>query len=187
MRNVTKKTVGIMLATLTTAALAASAFAAEYTRPESSVGGGASSAPAGAVTSPTTVASAGSSTSVSTFSAPVSVSSSTVKDLAASGGTLVIEAPEATVSIDSSTITKAKKIDLTMKVYGSASRSVIDMRSKKDFGCEVEITVKTCKMSEAKLAKAHVYCNGEDLGKVELNDAGQPVVTATKGGKYIIK
>lgn len=62
-----------------------------------------------------------------------------------------------------------------------------DMRSKKDFGCEVKITVTTCKMSAEKLATAHVYCDGEDMGPVELDENGNPVITVTKGGEYIIK
>lgn len=42
-------------------------------------------------------------------------------------------------------------------------------------------------MSAKKLAKAHVYCDGEDLGPVELDENGVPVITVTKGGVYEIK
>ncbi len=37
------------------------------------------------------------------------------------------------------------------------------------------------------LANAHVYCNGEDMGPVELDEDGNPVITVTKGGEYVIK
>ena len=74
-----------------------------------------------------------------------------------------------------------------MKVYSSAKRAVVKMRSKKDFGCEVKIALTNCKMSAEKLENAHVYCDGEDLGPVVLNEDGVPVITVTKGGTYEIK
>lgn len=116
------------------------------------------------------------------------ITPSIMKDLAKSdNATLKISTPKATISIDSSTITKARNIDLSMNVVNSAKKTTIDMSSKKDFGCEVKITVTTCKMSSEKLAKAHVFCDGEDLGPVELDEDGNPIITVKKGGKYEIK
>jgi len=118
----------------------------------------------------------------------LSVKPSILKTLAKSENTVLeYVAPKATISIDSSTIKKARKIDLTMQVVNSKSKTTIDMRSKKSFGCEVKITLTKCKMSKAKLKAAHVYCDGEDLGPVELDENGNPVITVTKGGEYTIK
>lgn len=116
------------------------------------------------------------------------VATSVIRELAQSdNAVLEIVSPKATISIDSSTITKVRNVDLSMEVTNSKNRTTIDMRSKKDFGCEVKITVTTCKMSAEKLATAHVYCDGEDMGPVELDENGNPVITVTKGGEYIIK
>ena len=116
------------------------------------------------------------------------VSSSVMKSLSqAKDEILEIVAPKATMSIDSSTITKVRKVDLSSKIYSSKSRAVVRFRSAANFGCTVKITLTDCKMSPAALAKAHVYCGDEDLGPVELDEDGNPVITVTKGGKYEIK
>lgn len=116
------------------------------------------------------------------------ITTSVIKELAKSdNAVLEIASPKATISIDSSTIKKVRNVDLSMEITNSKNRTTIDMRSKKDFGCEVKITVTSCKMSPEKLAKAHVFCDGEDLGPVELDEDGNPVITVTKGGEYIIK
>lgn len=116
------------------------------------------------------------------------VATSVIRELAQSdNAVLEIVSPKATISIDSSTITRVRNVDLSMEITNSKNRTTIDMRSKKDFGCEVKITVTTCKMSAEKLATAHVYCDGEDMGPVELDEDGNPVITVTKGGEYTIK
>lgn len=116
------------------------------------------------------------------------IATSVIKELAKSdGAVLEIVSPKATITIDSSTITKVKNVDLSMEITNSKNRTTIDMRSKRDFGCEVKITVTTCKMSAEKLATAHVYCDGEDMGPVEIDEDGNPVITVTKGGEYVIK
>ncbi len=118
----------------------------------------------------------------------LSVKPSTIKDLAKKEDTVLeIVAPKATISIDSSTIKKAKNVDLTVKIVNSKSRTKLDFRSKKDFGCEVKITLTECKMSAEKLKNAHWYLNGEDMGPVELDEDGNPVITLTKGGEVEIK
>lgn len=118
----------------------------------------------------------------------LAVKSSDLKTLAAKKDTVLeFVAPKATISIDASTITKARKLDLSMQVTNSKSRTVINLRSKKAFGCEVKITLTECKMSAKKLASAHWYLDGEDMGPVVLDEDGNPVVTLTKGGKIEIK
>ena len=184
MRNAIKRTVSALLAVMTTAALTVTTFALGYDDDPGFAGSTpVTSSSTAAVT--TEVIEAGTVEVASLAS--VSVPYASIKNLAKAGGTLTIVSKQATITIDSSTIKKSRKIDLSMKVYGSTSRSVIDMRSRKDFGCDVQIVVTNCKMSAAKLAAAHVYCDDDDLGPVELNDAGQPVITVKKGGKYIIK
>lgn len=116
------------------------------------------------------------------------IATSVIKELAKSkDAVLEIVSPKATITIDSSTITKVRNVDLSMEITNSKNRTTIDMRSRRDFGCEVKITVTTCKMSAEKLATAHVYCNGEDMGPVEIDEDGNPVITVTKGGEYVIK
>ena len=122
----------------------------------------------------------------------------TVKKLAATEkGTLEIVAPKATISVDASTIKKVSKIDLSMSVKSANNSTRVVMKSDAKFGCEVKITVTDCKMKPAALKKAHVYVTKvdpktgkkvtEDLGLVELDENGNPVITATQGGEYTIR
>lgn len=187
MKN-TKKFVAALIAVATTASLAVTAFAADYgsaptfvPEPNSGV-----SVSASELNDAVTGASDTATVEVKTI-ASLPVSSKTIKELVKEGKTLEIVSSKATITVDPSTVTKVKKIDLSMKVISTTSKTRIKMRSKKDFGCDVKITVTDCKMSADALAKAHVYCNGEDLGAVELDENGNPVITVTKGGTYEIK
>lgn len=190
MRNGMKKALSVAVAVLTTATLAVTAFAADYADVPVF-----NSTPSETVSVKTeevkdVIAKAdNAAASVEVSSTQnLSLNASVMKALAGSKNTVLeIVSPKATISIDASTITKTRKIDLSAKVYGSEKRTVVKMRSVKDFGCEVKITVTSCKLSAAKLAKAHVYCDGVDLGAVELDENGNPVITVTKGGTYIIK
>ena len=189
MKKGMKRLISAVLAAMTAATLAITAFAADYAMPpvftdtpsqtvsvsNSELKEAVSSASEGVVSV--------TANSVKTLS----VSASVLKALDKADAVLEIVSPKATITIDASTIAKTRKLDLSMKVYSSAKRAVVKMRSNKDFGCEVKIALTNCKMSEEKLANAHVYCDGEDLGSVELNEAGVPVITVTKGGTYEIK
>lgn len=209
MRNDMKKLVSSVIAVVMTVSMSATAFAADYGLEPSfpitpSGSSSATSAEISAAVEKTeekvkevvdsAVANAvDSDSSATTASVEVksvkslTITSSTIKKLVKSGVALEIVSPNATITIDPDTITKARKIDLSMKVVNSTSRTKIDFKSKKDFGCEVKITLTACKMSAKKLANAHVYCDGEDLGSVELNEDGVPVITVTKGGVYEVK
>ncbi len=213
MRNDIKKLVSSAIAVIMTASMSATVFAADYGKVPSfpSAPSGSSSATSAEISVAVekaeekvkeavdnAVANAvGSVDSDSDDTATASVEvksvksltikSTTIKDLVESGVTLEIVSPNATITINPDTVTKARKVDLSMKVVNSTARTKIDFKSKKDFGCEVQITLTACKMSAKKLANAHVYCDGEDLGAVELNDDGVPVITVTKGGEYEIK
>lgn len=205
MKNGMKRTLSAAIAVLTTAALAVTAYAADYAQapsfsetPQESVSvktDDISNAIDQAVAIDVDTdddSSEAEEKKVATVEVKstnnLAISPSIMKKLDKSEDTVLeIVSPKAVISIDSSTITKARKIDLSMKVYGTSSRSVVKMKSKKNFGCEVKIAVTSCKLSANKLAKAHVYCDGEDLGPVELNEDGVPVITATKGGTYEIK
>ena len=189
MKKGMKRIVSAILAAMTAATLAVTAFAADYAVPPaftdtpSQTVSVSNSELKEAVSNASEGTIAVKANSVKTLS----VSASVLKALDKADSVLEIVSPKATVSIDASTITKTRKLDLSMKTYSSAKRAVVKMRSKKDFGCEVKIILTDCKMSEAKLAKAHVYCDGEDLGPVELDENGNPVITVTKGGTYEIK
>lgn len=196
-----KKLVGAYVAVIATAALAVTSFAADYAVVP--VFGGDTSTTV-SVTTDTVTSAIDSAVAVDTSaadSADAKVATVEVKSVAqltlnpsilkkldkTEDTVLKIVSPKATISIDSSKVTKARKVDLSMKMSNSSKKTVIKMRSRKDFGCEVKITVTSCKLSAAKLKTAHVYCNGEDLGPVELDENGLPVITVTKGGTYEIK
>ncbi len=193
MKHGVKKALSAAIAFVTTATLALTAYAMEYDlKPEAPTANATSvSASTDSLKSAVDTASGseGATAKVEVKStASLPVSSSVIKSLSKSDdAVLEIASPKATITIDSSTITKVRKVDLSSKIYSSKSRAVVDFRSNAKFGCEVKITLKNCKMTEAALAKAHVYCDGEDLGPVELDENGNPVITATKGGKYEIK
>ena len=117
------------------------------------------------------------------------LSASVVKELANSEDTtLKIISPKLTIEIASSDVKNVKKVDLsTKKVVNTQNVSIVKFKSKKELGMEIKVVVTACKLSPAKLKKAHVYCDGVDLGAVELNEDGDPVITVTKGGTYTIK
>lgn len=112
-------------------------------------------------------------------------------------GALEIVSPKLTISIDAGSIKNATKINLSSSVSNTTKSTTVKMATKAKFGCEVKITVTSCKMSKAALKKAHVYVTvkdpktgkdvTKDLGSVELDENGNPVITATQGGTYEIK
>lgn len=198
MRNNIKKLAGAVIALAITASMSVTAYAADYgTVP---VFGGSTTESTSATSEEMTnaISSAveaevdGEDKAVASVTVAstknLAVAPSVMKELAKKdGGVLEIVAPKATISIDASTITKARNLDLSMNVTNSKARTVINLRSKKSFGCEVKITLTECKMSAKKLASAHWYLDGEDMGPVDLDEDGNPVVTLTKGGKVEIK
>lgn len=112
-------------------------------------------------------------------------------------GTLEIVSPKLTISIDADSIKNATKINLSSSVSNTKKSTTVKLVTKSKFGCEVKITVTSCKMSKAALEKAHVYVTTKDprtgkdvitdLGPVELDENGYPVITAKQGGEYTIK
>ena len=189
MRNGMKRLISAVLAAMTAATLAVTAFAADYAGPPvfSDIPSQTVSVSNSELKEAVNSASEGAVSVTANSVKTLSVSATVMKALDKADAVLEIVAPKATVTIDASTIKNTRKLDLSMKVYSSAKRAVVKMRSKKDFGCEVKIALTNCKMSAEKLAKAHVYCDGADLGAVELNEDGVPVITVTKGGTYEIK
>ncbi|MCM1335859.1 MAG: hypothetical protein NC084_07740 [Bacteroides sp.] len=116
------------------------------------------------------------------------VSAATVKALAEkAGGVLELKAEEVTFAIDVSTIEKAAKLDLRSTVTNTSTVTTITMKTSRKFNCEIKAVITNCKLSKKALAKAHVYRNGVDLGPVELDENGYPVITMTRGGTYEIK
>lgn len=185
-----KRILSAALAAMTAATLAVTAFAADYAEPPAFT-----STPSQTVSVTTSelkeavknTANEGTVTVQANSVKTLSVGASVLKALDKADAVLEVVTPKAVVTIDAATITKTRKLDLSMKVYSSTKRAVVKMRTKKDLGCEVKIALVDCKMSAERLAKAHVYCDGEDLGPVELNEDGVPVITVTKGGTYEVK
>ena len=191
MRNSAKKLASAILALAMTAAMSVTAYAADYGMAPVPTTTASESTPATTeeLTSAVESAKGGAVANVQVATTVgLTVKPTVLKELAQKAdGVLEIVAPKATISIDASTITKARNVNLSMKVTNTKSRTVINMASKKDFGCEVKITLTSCKLSAEKLENALWYFNGKDMGPVELDDDGNPVVTLTKGGKIEIK
>ncbi len=189
MNKSVKKVVSAVCAVVMAMSMTVTAMAADYASP---VFPNAPSAPAAATTVSTNEVKKvenGGTVEVSVNpAARLVIKPTTLKALAAKeDATLKLVSNKATIEIDSDSISKVGKIDLSMKISNTASRTRIKMKSDKEFGVEVKITITTCELSAEKLAKAHVYCDGEDLGPVELDESGNPVITVTKGGVYEIK
>ncbi|MGN0602908.1 MAG: hypothetical protein ACI4I2_02935 [Oscillospiraceae bacterium] len=125
------------------------------------------------------------------------LTAATLKKLAKADGTLEIASPKMTLTIDASTIKNATRLNLSASVKNSKSSTTVKFASKAKFGCEVKVAVTSCKMSKKALEKAHVYVTKKDpktgktvttdLGPVEVNEDGVPVITVTQGGEYTIK
>lgn len=208
MNKSSKRIVGVFAAVVLAAAMSVSAFAADY-----------GSAPSYSDTTSTTPSTTSDEVSNSIDDAvknadPESgevkatveventnslvLTANTIKKLKETGdGTLEIVSPKVTISIDAASVDKAAKINLSSSVSNTKKSTTVKLVTKAKFGCEVKITVTSCKMSKAALKKAHVYVTAKDpetgkvttkdLGPVEVDENGNPVITATQGGEYTIK
>ncbi len=118
----------------------------------------------------------------------LTLSATVMKTLADKGEVILqIDTDEVTIEIDASTIENTKKINLSMNVQNTSNRTVVSFKSSAEFGCEVKVIIKDCKMSATKLENASVYFNGYDMGSVEFTEDGLPFFIATEGGRYEIK
>ena len=217
MKNVMKRTVSAIVAVLTVAVTAVSAYAADYAHAPSfsdspsestsvttgTISNAIDDAVSGALNGVTdTDASEGdtagdkdsseSGKTVATVTAEsnknVRISATVIRQLAQKEDTVLnIVTPKAEFSIDSEDISKARNVNLSSTIENNKRSTTLNFSSKRDFGVAVRVTVTSCKLSKSRLAKAHVYCNGEDLGPVEIDENGNPVITVTKGGKYVIR
>lgn len=187
-----KKLVSSVIAAVSAAAMALSVSAADYGADPSYSGTSSNgvSIPASELKDAVkNAASDSSEASVEVASTQsLQIAASVIKELAKNEDeVLKIVSPKAVITISSSAVTKVRSVDLSMEITNLENKTTIKMKSKKDFGCEVKITVTTCKISAEKLAEAHIYCGGEDLGLVDIDEDGNPAVTVTKGGEYVIK
>lgn len=188
MKSGMKKLVSAAIASVMAAAMSLSVFAVDY---------GSAPAPSGSAQSTSVVneeikdAVKNSDDEVATVEVEstnnLPVSANVVKELAKTGKTLVIVAPNVTITLDGSTITKVKKLNLSLKVSNTSSKSVVKTKAKGDLGCELSIAVTSSKMSDEKLKDAQVYNGDASLGDVEINEDGDPVITVSEGGTYTIK
>lgn len=195
MKKYTKKLTCIILSVAAAAVLTVAAFAAEYAsapsfsdKPSQSTNvttGALNNAISDAVKDDSGVAVA---TIEAASTKNITLSANVMKALAKKENVILsIETKEVTLEIDASTVKNTKKVNLSMDVKNTNKKTVIDFRSNAEFGCEVKVIVHNCLLSEKQLEKAHVYCDGEDLGPVEIDENGFPVITVTKGAKYEIK
>ena len=195
MKKTTKRITCAALAVSAAAALAVAAFAADYASAPSfsdtpsqsttvtsgELNSAIDSAKENAEGIPVAVIEAASTNNI-TLSATVMKKLAEKEDVI-----LSIRTDEVIIEIDGYSITNTKKVNLSMDIENTSNKTVIDFVSSADFGCEVKVIVLNCKLSADKLEEAHVYCGGEDLGYVEINDDGNPVITVTAGGKYEIR
>ena len=195
MKKTTKRITCAALAVSAAAALAVAAFAADYASAPSfsdtpsqsttvtsgELNSAIDSAKENAEGIPVAVIEAASTNNI-TLSATVMKKLAEKEDVI-----LSIRTDEVIIEIDGYSITNTKKVNLSMDIENTSNKTVIDFVSSADFGCEVKVIVLGCQLSEDKLSEASVYCNGDDMGYVDVNDDGNPVITVTKGGKYEIK
>ena len=207
MNNISKRIVSTITAVVAAAAMSVTAFAANYGSEPSypSTSPVAPSAPSNEVEESIENAINNSEADKEEGTATVEVentdalvlSAKTVKKLKGTeDGKIEIVSPKVTISIDAESIEKAAKINLSSTVKNTSNSSTIKFNSRGSFGCEVKITLTDCKLSKAALKKAHVYrtvknpSSGKtvtvDLGPVELDENGNPVIIATAGGEYTI-
>lgn len=204
MNNISKRIVSVITAVVAAAAMSVTAFAADY--------GSAPSYPNTSSTAPSattdevkeSIDSAIKDSKEGTAKVEVEntkslvLTADTLKKLAKTGdGTLEIVSPKVTISINADSIKNAARTNLSASVKNTKSSTTVKFATKAKFGCEVKVAVTSCKMSKAALEKAHVYVSkvdpktGEtvttDLGPVELDENGVPVITVAQGGEYTIK
>lgn len=146
MRNSMKKLVSSIFAVMMTVSMSTTAFAADYgqepsfssTPSQSSsatkeeVNEAVEEAVDNAIANATEASEGSTTASVEVKSVKnLSVSAATVKKLAESGVALEIVSPDATITIAPDTIKKARKLDLSVKVVNSSSKTKLDFSSKK--------------------------------------------------------
>lgn len=204
MNNISKRIVSVITAVVAAAAMSVTAFAADY--------GSAPSYPNTSSTAPSATtdevkesinaaikdSKEGTATVEVENTKSLVLTADTLKKLAKTGdGTLEIVSPKVTISIDADSIKNAARTNLSASVKNTKSSTTVKFATKAKFGCKVKVAVTSCKMSKAALEKAHVYVSkvdpktGEtvttDLGPVELDENGVPVITVAQGGEYTIK
>ncbi len=203
MNNISKRIVSVITAVVAAAAMSVTAFAADY--------GSAPSYPNTSSAEPSATtdevkesidaaikdSKEGTATVEVENTKSLVLTADTLKKLAKTDGTLQIVSPKVTISIDAASVKNAARTNLSASVKNTKSSTTVKFATKAKFGCEVKVAVTSCKMSKAALEKAHVYVSkvdpktGEtvttDLGPVELDENGVPVITVNQGGEYTIK
>lgn len=203
MNNISKRIVSVITAVVAAAAMSVTAFAADYgSAPSySNTSSTAPSATTDEVKESIDAAIKDSKEGTATVEVEntksLVLTADTLKKLAKTDGTLEIVSPKVTISIAADSVKNAARTNLSASVKNTKSSTTVKFATKAKFGCEVKVAVTSCKMSKAALEKAHVYVSkvdpktGEtvttDLGPVELDENGVPVITVAQGGEYTIK
>lgn len=119
--------------------------------------------------------------------ATMTLKASAIKTLARiKDGVLKLDTNKLGIEIKASDVKKAKSFPLTFSVRNTATSIVLSSKYTDEFGLKMSVTIKDTKMPAEVLKKAHVYCDGVDLGPVTVDANGDAVITMEKGGQYII-
>ncbi len=100
---------------------------------------------------------------------------------------LVVYSPSISISVSSSSVTKAGKIDLSADTYGNSSRVTLNMGASGSLGCTANVTIKDCEIAAEDIAKKSLYTSGKATGSFYLDSNSKPVITVTSGGQYVIR
>lgn len=100
---------------------------------------------------------------------------------------LVVNSPSMTMSINSSSVTKSAKVDLSANTYGNESRVTLEMGASGSLNCTVNVTLTDCNISSSDLAGLSLYKGNKKSGTFSVNYDGKPVISVSNGGQYVIR
>lgn len=136
-------------------------------------------------------------TAITASSTQAAIKSTAIAELASTeGATLTVVTSKFTVTIDSSSVTDAKDIDLGMKITKNSDKGALILSTAQsgEYGCTVKMAIpaKVYEQAGVDLSKAAVYVVDPETGKavkyadLELDEDGNIILEIVEGGKYII-
>ena len=99
---------------------------------------------------------------------------------------LVVNTSSVKITINSSSVTKTSKLDLSANTFGKTTRTTLDMGASGSLNCTANVTLLNCDISSGDLESMNLYYNNKKKGKVSVDSDGNPVITVTSGGQYVI-
>ena len=102
---------------------------------------------------------------------------------------MILNSPVMSVTINSSSVTKAGKLNLSTDIHGNEKRMSIDIGTSGKLSCTAVFTILDCDISSDDLKNMNLYYNNKKLEDVSVGiDAdGNPVITVSSGGSYVIR